>query len=77
MAKIDLNGKSLEAVNQLIDSDNIESYIGLCDDLIDKMLETGLEITLSDAEYRDFTSSLHNLSSLFKTIKSEDNENKQ
>ncbi len=77
MANINLTPKSLDAVNQLIDDDNVEAYISLCDDLIDKIMETGTEITLTDAEYRDYTASLHNLSSLFKTIKSEDNENKQ
>ena len=77
MANINLTPKSLDAVNQLIDDDNVEAYISLCDDLIDKIMETGTEITLTDAEYRDNTASLHNLSSLFKTIKSEDNENKQ
>ena len=77
MANINLTPKSLDAVNQLIDDDNVEAYIRLCDDLLDKIMETGLEITLTDAEYRDYTSPLHNLSSLFKIIKKEDNENKQ
>lgn len=77
MANINLTPKSLDAVNQLIDGDNVDVYISLCDDLLNKIMETGLEITLTDAEYRDYTSSLHNLSSLFKIIKKEDNENKQ
>ena len=50
MANINLTPKSLDAVNQLIDDDNVEAYIRLCDDLLDKIMETGLEITLTDAE---------------------------
>ena len=48
MANINLTPKSLDAVNQLIDDDNVEAYISLCDDLIDKIMETGTEITLTD-----------------------------
>ncbi len=77
MANINLTPKSLDAVNQLIDDDNVEAYIRLCDDLIDKIMETGTDITLSDAEYRDYTASLHNLCTLCRSTAAEDEYNKQ